>query len=200
MLVNMGKKGSHAEAAVAPDEQEEAFLKKWTEIQKNAGYCGLCCGVLRHFKSHCSRRPLCKQHAGNRPLSESEMASMKQEVELEHANPQAAKELKVTAAKKRHAAAWRPPGPESTISDQEYRMNFGKHSSGKGLTILQVLEKDPGYFTAFVSWKSDILASRPDLKAALQKAGVLEQLVAARPALQVARAQKILETIRDEKR
>ena len=102
------------------------------------------------------------------------MASMKQEVELEHANPQAAKELKVAAAKKRHAEAWRPPGPESTISEQEYRMNFGKHSGGKGLTILQVLEKDPGYFTALVSWKSDILASRPDLKAALQKAGVLE--------------------------
>jgi hypothetical protein len=203
----MGKKGRSAKKAPAvvveegsaPDEQQKAFLKKWTEIQKNAGYCGLCCGVLRHFKSHCSRRPACKQHAGNRPLNENEMASMKQEVELEHANPQAAKELKVAAAKKRHAEAWRPPGPESTISEQEYRMNFGKHSGGKGLTILQVLEKDPGYFTALVSWKNDIFASRPDLKAALQKAGVLEQLVAARPALQVVRAQKMLETIRDEK-
>ena len=46
-------------------------------------------------------------------------------------------------------------------------MNYGKYSQGKGLTIKEVLAKDPGYFKALTSWKNNVLDSRPDLRAAL---------------------------------
>ena len=57
-------------------------------------------------------------------------------------------------------------------------MTFGKH---KGKTVQTVLKADPGYFTNLASWKNNVFDERPDLKAALEKEGVLERLLGERP-------------------
>ena len=58
----------------------------------------------------------------------------------EQSDPVAAKERRVAAAKARQAKVWaesaRLPG------DDEYRMNFGQYSAGKGLTVMEVMQKD----------------------------------------------------------
>ena len=59
---------------------------------------------------------------------------------------------------------------------------------------------DPRYFDALVAWKGDLLATRPDLKEAFEKEGLLQALVAKRPELQRQRAEQILLRAQDEKR
>ena len=73
------------------------------------------------------------------------------------------------------------------------------HSAGKGLTIKEVVAKDPGYFQRLMSWKNNILDSRHDLKAALEKEGMLEGLLQQRPGLQRARALRAVEKAEEEK-
>lgn len=97
---------------------------KWKLIRKRAGYCGLCCDVLRDFTGHASRRPKCKAHPGSRSLTEEEFARLKAEFDEEDLDPRGAKERRVAAAKQRHAQTWVPPQEPS--DEPEYRMNFGK--------------------------------------------------------------------------
>ena len=136
----------HEDPAVAAQE------KRWQVIKKRAGYCGLCCDVLRDFQGHCSRRPKCKGHKDSRRLTEDEVAKMRAEFDEEQRNPSAAKEKKVAAAKVRQAANWKPP--DEPAANAEYKMNFGKHSQpGKQLSVMEVQQADPGYFKA-CAWRS----------------------------------------------
>ena len=51
-------------AEIADDEEAQkaaAIERKWETLKKSAYWCGLCCDILRSFKSHRSRRPNCKQ-------------------------------------------------------------------------------------------------------------------------------------------
>ena len=180
--------------AVAPcadvDVQRDAALERWAIIKKRAGYCGLCADVLRDFRGHASRRPRCKQHPESRPLTAEELMRLESEFWEECKDPEGAQMRRVAAAKQRQAQAWVPP--EVPADQTEYWMNFGRHRAGKGCTIKEVMTKDPGYFKALLSWKNNILEARPDLKAALEKEGLLEGLMAQRPQLPKARAQRMM--------
>ena len=153
----MGKRSKRATAAEQPAMEEQPAAeepaveleeppaeqknqqqdKKWARLKKRAGYCGLCRDVLRDYTSHASRRPKCKQHPDSRALNEEEWEQLEIEYQEEEIDPAGARERRVAVAKARQAQAWRPPeGPADEI---EYRMNFGKHSAGKGLTIKEVL-------------------------------------------------------------
>lgn len=63
---------------------------------------------------------------------------------------------------------------------------------------MEVQQRDPGYFKALMAWKDDILQTRPDLKLALDKAGLLADLQEKRPALQHERASKMLRKVAEE--
>jgi hypothetical protein len=171
-----------------------ALEAKVKELHKTAGFCGLCAGVLRSFASHASRRPACKSHPGSRKLTPEEWEQLKSEVEEEFANPLRAKEVKVQAAKERHAQQWKPPDAGSQ-AEQEYKLDFGKHS---GKTIQEVLAKDAKYFIHLASWKNKIFQESASLGKALQKEGLLESLLNKRPELQVERAQRIVAKVAEE--
>jgi hypothetical protein len=175
----------------------EARERRLQVIKKRAGYCGLCCDVLRDFQGHCSRRSNCKSHKDSRKMTEDELIRMRAEFDEEDTNPKAAKEKQVAAAKARQAANWKPP--ETAAVDAEYRMTFGRYSGSKALTVMEVQQRDPGYFKALMSWKNDIVESRPDLKLALDKAGLLADLQEKRPVLQLERARKMLHKIEEER-
>ena len=114
---------------------------RWRTIKKRAGYCGLCCDVLRDLAGHCSRRPACKSHAHTRALTEDEVIALRSEFESELENPVVAKVRKVAAAKARSAAQWKPP---ESAPDVEYKMTFGKCSGPKALTVIEVNERNSG--------------------------------------------------------
>jgi hypothetical protein len=152
--------------------------------------------VLRDYTGHASRRPSCKANPDSRDLTEQDWERLKAEFDEEETDPRGSKERRVAAAKTRQAQAWKPPDAATEI---EYRMNFGKHSQGRGLTIKAVLQKDPDYFKALMSWKNNILESRADLKTALEKEGILDELVANRPFFQSQRASRMLDKIEEEK-
>ena len=101
----------------------------------------------------------------------------------------------MAAAKKRQAEAWKPPAGDQP--EHEYRMNFGKHSGGKGKTIGEVMADDPQYFRHLLSGDSNMLDSKPDLKQALEKAGILAALMSERPRAKAEHAARVV--ARDEK-
>ena len=84
---------SEVEAHAEPDAEvlAGALQKKLKEVKKTAGFCGLCCGILRGFTSHASRRSACKKHVNSRKLTEQECGTVKAEVEDEFANPSSAR-------------------------------------------------------------------------------------------------------------
>jgi hypothetical protein len=191
-----------AAAAAAADDPAvaaaaEARERRWQVIKKQAGYCGLCCDVLRDFQGHGSRRPNCKSHKDSRRVTEDELTRMRAEFDEEETNPKAAKEKPVAAAKARQAAIWKPP--QAAAADTECRMNFGKYSGSKALTVMEVQQRDPGYFKALMSWNNDILESDIDLKLALDKEGLLADLQEKRPVLRFERARKMLHKIEEER-
>jgi hypothetical protein len=170
--------------------------KNLARIRNRAGYCGLCADVLRDYVGHVSRgRPQCKAHPDSRVLNEAEWARLEAEVMAEGEDPKGARERRVAAAKKRQAEAWKPPAGDQP--EQEYRMNFGKHSGGKGKTIGEVMADDPQYFRHLLSGDSNMLDSKPDLKQALEKAGILAALMSERPRAQAEHAARVV--ARDEK-
>jgi len=137
-----------------------------------------------------SRRQKCGQHPDSRSLNSEELSRLETEFWDEQQDPAGAKARRVAAAKERQSKAWVPP--QDVQGEEEYRMNFGKHCVGGDKTIKEVSAQDPGYFKWLVSGKSDILDVRPDLKAALDKEGLLQDLLTQRPELQKQRAEKIL--------
>ena len=159
---------------------------KWVRIQKRAGFCGLCANVLRDLTGHCSKRPLCKIHAGTRALTDEEWVDIESQFQAEQSDPHEAKRRRVDAAKERHAKSWAPPGEGP---DVEYRMTFGKC---KGMTVQEVMRDEPDYFKALLAWRNNILDAHGDLKAALSKEGVLDELLAQRPQLRRERSERIL--------
>lgn len=185
-----------APAAMEPEAEEPAFVdtpeqaKAWTRIKKRAGYCGLCADVLRDYTGHASRRPRCKAHKDSRALIEEELVRLEKEFQSEVADPEGAKARRVEAARQRQAKAWKPP--EGPTSEEEFRMNFGKRSQGKGKTVKEVMQVDPNYFKNMMSWKNNIFDSRPDLKQALEKEGLLAELMEQRPSLQRERASRVM--------
>ena len=187
-------KSEPAGEAAVPPARVAALEAKLKELQKTAGFCGLCAGVLRSFSSHASRRPACKQHPASRKLTPQEWEQLQSEVEEEFTNPLRAKELKVAAAKERHAQQWKPPDAGSQ-AEQEYKLDFGKYS---GKTVQEVLARDPKYFAHLASWKNNIFQERASLGKALEKEGLLESLLNKRPELQVARAEKIVAKVAEE--
>lgn len=112
--------------------------KKWQTIKKRAGYCGLCCDVLRDFAGHASRRPRCKSHQDSRRLTTDELAKMRAEFDEEEQDPHSAKEKKVAVAKARQAERWKPP--QAPSENVEYKMNFGKYSGSKAYEMVDLLE------------------------------------------------------------
>ena len=126
------------------------------------------------------RRLACKSHAHTRTLTEDEVIALRSEFESELENPAVAKVRKVAAAKARSAAQWKPP---ESAPDVEYKMTFGKYSGPRALTVIEVNERNSGYFKSLMSWRNNILEMRPDLKLALERAGLLADLVAERPQL-----------------
>jgi phosphopantetheinyl transferase (holo-ACP synthase) len=89
-----------------------------------------------------------------------EWESLQAEFWAEQKNPQGAKEKRVAAAKERHAKAWSTPAQlVSTAESEVYRMNFGKHSAGKGKTVAEVQAQDPKYFRVLMSLQNDMLAA-----------------------------------------
>ena len=122
---------------------------------------------------------------------------MEEEFWAEQEDPAAERQRRAAAARDRHEKLWKPPSEQAEGSESVYRMNFGKHSTGKGKTVAEVLAKDPEYFKHLVSAHGDILTARPDLRAALAKEGVLDDLLEQRPALQRARAQRVLQAAED---
>ena len=165
------------------------MTKQWARIKKRSGYCGLCADVLRDWVSHCSRRPQCKAHPDSyHPLKSEELAVLEKEFLEECVDPVGAKERKVEAAKQRQAKGWK--GPQTTgTADKVYRMDFGKHS---GKTVKEIWEEDPGYLRNMMSWKNNILDSRPDLKKAMEEEGILAELCEQRPSLQKERAIRVM--------
>jgi hypothetical protein len=110
----------------------------------------------------------------------------------EAADPTAGRMRRVAAAKARHNVNWTEPSGGDVDDGAEYRMEFGKYSGGKGLTVQQVQTKDPGYFKHLMSWRTSILVTYPRLKDALEESGLLEALVTARPELQREKAELVL--------
>lgn len=110
----------------------------------------------------------------------------------EAADPTAGRMRRVAAAKARHNVNWTEPSGGDVDDGAEYRMEFGKYSGGKGLTVQQVQAKDPGYFKHLMSWRTSILVTYPRLKDALEESGLLEALVTARPELQREKAELVL--------
>jgi hypothetical protein len=185
-----------AEPVEEPAGQVEALLEaKWLKLKKLAHYCGLCCTVIRSFSSHCSRRLLCKAHSGSRPLTEDELEALRAEFDLEQTDSKRAKELKVEAAKKKHAEQWKPP-EVGAGSEAECEINFGKH---KGKSIDAVVQADPEYFKHLSSWKNDIFQERPDLGKALERAGLLQGLQKQRPVFQLERALRTIQRVEEDK-
>jgi hypothetical protein len=178
--------GSEEPACVDSPEQAKA----WIRIKKRAGYCGLCADVLRDYTGHASRRPRCKAHKDSRALTEEELMRLEKEFQSEVADPEGAKARRVEAARQRQAKAWK--APEGATSEEEFRMTFGKHSQGKGKTVKEVMQADPHYFKHMMSWKNNIFDSRPDLKQALEKEGLLAELMEQRPSLQHGRASRVM--------
>ena len=99
------------------------------------------------------------------------------------------------AAKDRHAEQWKAPDAESSM-EQEYKFDFGKHS---GKTIKQVQDLDPDYLKHLASWKNNIFVERASLGKALQKEGLLDNLLQKRPQLQVERAQQVMAKVAEER-
>ena len=185
------ERGASFETALSPDQ-----LRAWKRIKARAGYCGLCCEVLRDFTGHASRRPNCRAHKDSRghyKLSSDEWAQIEADFQQEIADPQNAKLRRVEKAKERHEKNWKTPSQQerATKADQEYRLNFGIKS---GQTIKEVLESDPEgkYFQRLMSLSNNILDCRPDLRDALEKEGLLQKLLEARPRLMKDRAHKVL--------
>ena len=130
--------------ALSEDQKKDAEQKLQT-IKKRAGYCGLCTGVMRDLRGHCSRRPNCKAHLDTRALTAEELQQLEKEFWDEQTNPEGAKERRIKAAKECHQRKWTPPEGEATEREQVYRMNFGRYAPKK-MTVEEVLAENPGYF------------------------------------------------------
>ena len=108
----------------------------------------------------------------------------------EQVDPNAVKRRLVDRAKGRHAKQWEPPAEGQAAESAEYRMTFGKCSAGKGKTVAEVLAVDSNDSEHLTSWKNNVLEP-PDLRDALDKAGLLSGMSERRPSMQRARAEKI---------
>ena len=66
-------------------------------------------------------------------------------------------------ANDRRQKDWQPPPPDSVggAPGEEYRINFGMYSGGKGKTIREILAVNPNYFKNMMGWKNNILDIRP---------------------------------------
>ena len=80
---------------VAEQGVQAAMAKRWAVIRKRAGYCGLCCDILRDYAGHVGRRPACKAHKDSRSLTKEELARVEEELGAEQADPGGARERRV---------------------------------------------------------------------------------------------------------
>ena len=99
-MAKKGRKKLVAEAAEAAPQEEplaedaaearrlQQIELKWKKLKGLAYHCGLCCGVIRSFKSHCSRRPACKASKASRPLTEGELTTLRAEFDIQQSDPQ----------------------------------------------------------------------------------------------------------------
>ncbi len=169
-----------------PGVIEQESEEKWVTIKKRAGFCGLCKDRFRDFTGHGSRRHACKDHPESRKLTDDELLEVRAEFEAEQKNPGLAKQKKVESAKARHKESWRQP---ETLLEAEYRFDFGRHAKR---TVKEALAIDPRYLEHLLSWKHNILDAKLGLRNALQQEGLLDGLLAQRPQLMVARANRML--------
>ena len=183
---------SAASAAVNPTAEWEV---KFNKVKLLAKYCGKCCAVRRGFASHASRSQGCKTHLGTRVLTETELEQLRTDIQEECTSDRLeVKKRNVARDRQLHVDSWAPPNQTSEPS--EYRLEFGVH---KGLTIEEVCKQHADYFPYLVSFSNSAIESRPSLRDALAKAGLLEDLMRRAPALAMQRATRNLARIQEER-